>query len=317
MLAAPMPEGGLLGPAADLVDHRVGQLDGVEVIDDHGGVAKRCHQRAGVAPPGVDRDRAHPGQPAVPSGTEPAGHCGPGAVGHQVQQPAALQVDQAGDPSGGRQAGGLEEAGLVQPKRGDPRQPRRVVHQRPAMIGHRPHHRRPADPQVACHCSDRMGVLADPPAGLGAGPFGQHRPRTDRGCPLGPSPHPASRLTTAPEALAPQQHHWPATTGQVAHPDHPSAVWSGSHPAARTAHHRRRRLDSKLPLAIHQLGRDDLQAVQVQQQRPRRTTLLTHWGLLADVRHPQAMRGLRSLLASYVTVGSTPPPRVMTKSPLL
>jgi hypothetical protein len=30
--AASMPEGGLLGPSADLIDHRVGQLDGVEVI---------------------------------------------------------------------------------------------------------------------------------------------------------------------------------------------------------------------------------------------------------------------------------------------
>jgi hypothetical protein len=28
-LRAPMPEGGLLGPTADLVDHRVGQPDGV------------------------------------------------------------------------------------------------------------------------------------------------------------------------------------------------------------------------------------------------------------------------------------------------
>ena len=31
-LATPMPEGGLLGPPADLVDHCVGQPDGVEVV---------------------------------------------------------------------------------------------------------------------------------------------------------------------------------------------------------------------------------------------------------------------------------------------
>jgi hypothetical protein len=45
-LASPMAEGGLLGPPADLVDHRVGQPDGVEVVHDHPGVAKRCDQRA-------------------------------------------------------------------------------------------------------------------------------------------------------------------------------------------------------------------------------------------------------------------------------
>jgi hypothetical protein len=39
VLAPAVTKEGLLGPPAGLVDHRVGQLDGVEVIDDHGGVA--------------------------------------------------------------------------------------------------------------------------------------------------------------------------------------------------------------------------------------------------------------------------------------
>jgi hypothetical protein len=47
-----MAEGGLLDPAADLIDHRVGQLDGVEVVHDHPGVAERCDQRVGVPAPG-------------------------------------------------------------------------------------------------------------------------------------------------------------------------------------------------------------------------------------------------------------------------
>jgi hypothetical protein len=51
-------------------------------------------------------------------GAEPAVHCGPRAVGHQIQQPTALQVDQAGYPAGGRDPSGLEEAGLLQPERG-------------------------------------------------------------------------------------------------------------------------------------------------------------------------------------------------------
>ena len=36
-----MPKGGLLGPAADLIDHRVDQADGMEVVHHHGGVAER------------------------------------------------------------------------------------------------------------------------------------------------------------------------------------------------------------------------------------------------------------------------------------
>jgi hypothetical protein len=129
------------------------------------------------------------------------------------------------------------------------------------VLSHRPHHRRPADPQVTSDRGDRMGVLAHPPAGLGAGPAGQHRPGTDRRRLLGPGPHPTGRLTTAPQALAPPQHHRPATERQVAHPDGPSAVELGPHPAALTADHGRRGLHGELPLAAHHLGGEDLEAV--------------------------------------------------------
>jgi hypothetical protein len=142
---------------------------------------------------------------------EPAGHRGSGAVGHHIQQPATFQVDQASDPPGRCDPSGLEKAGLVHPEGGHTRQATSVVHQRSAVVSDRPHDGRPADPQVAGHRGHGVGVLADPPAGLGAGSFGQHRPRTDGGRPLGPGPHPAGRLTTAPQALAPPQHHRAAT----------------------------------------------------------------------------------------------------------
>jgi hypothetical protein len=38
--AAPVAQGRLLHATADLVDHGVGQPDGVEVVHDHGGVPK-------------------------------------------------------------------------------------------------------------------------------------------------------------------------------------------------------------------------------------------------------------------------------------
>ena len=260
-----MPKGGLLGPPADLVDHRVGQLDGVEVIHHHPGVAKWCHQHARVAAPGVQGDRADAGQPVMGPSVQPAADGGPGAVGHHIQQMTLLQVDQASDPLGGRQVGGLEEAGLVQPEPAHPVQARGVIHQLGAVLSHRPHDGRPADPQVAGDRGHCVGVLTDPPTRLGAGPFGQHRPRPDGGRLLGPGPDPAGRLPTAPEALAPPQHHRPAADRQVAHPDRAPAVRSGPHATTRTADHRGRGLDGKLPFATHELGRDELEAVQAEQ----------------------------------------------------
>jgi hypothetical protein len=50
-----MAEGGLLGPATDLVDHGIGQPDGMKVIDDGGGVAKWGRHGAGIAAPGIQR----------------------------------------------------------------------------------------------------------------------------------------------------------------------------------------------------------------------------------------------------------------------
>jgi short chain dehydrogenase len=64
---------------------------------------------------------------------------------------------------------------------------------------------------------------------------------------------------------------------------------------------------TKLPLATHPLGRDNLQAVQVQQQRPRRTTLLTHLRPPSCRRHTSASYARpQVLLASCVTVGRPP-----------
>jgi hypothetical protein len=122
-----MPQGGLLGPPADLVDHRVGQPDGVEVVHHHRRMTEWGRQGAGIAAPRVQRDRGDLGQPVAWSGMQPAVDGGSGAVGHQVQQPAALQVDQPGDPPGGRQAGRLEEAGLVQPQGHHPLQASSVI----------------------------------------------------------------------------------------------------------------------------------------------------------------------------------------------
>jgi hypothetical protein len=166
MRAAPVAQGDLLGAAADLVDHRVGQPDSMEVVH-HGRMTQWGHQGAGIPPPRVQGDRADPGQPAPRPAPKPAVHRSPGTVGHHLQQPATLQVHQAGDPPSWCGAGGLQQAGLVQPEPGHPIQASRVLHQRPAVIGHRSHDGRPADPQITAGRGHRVGVLADPPADLG------------------------------------------------------------------------------------------------------------------------------------------------------
>jgi hypothetical protein len=216
---------------------------------------------------------------------DPAPPCRPGPArqraGHQANRPPLAWCGRPPGPAAGhapdrpsRYPPGRccpsrpQEARLVQPERGHTLHSSGVLDQRSAVLTHRPHHRRPANPQVAGSRRDRMGVPADSPAGLGAGPLGQHRPRSDPGHPLGPGPHPTRRHTAAPDPLAPARHHQPAADRQVAHPNRPAAVRGGPYAAARTADHPRRRLDRKLPLATHQLRRDDLQVVQVQRQRP-------------------------------------------------
>ena len=315
-LATSMAERGLLGPPAPLVDHRVGQPDGVEVVHHHPGVPKPGRQCVGVPAPGVQRDRADLGQPVNRSGTKPVIHRGPGAVGHHIQQPATLQVHQASDIPGRRHLGRLEEGGLIQAQRGHTLQTSSVIHQRAAVVAHRPHDGRPADAEVASDRRHRMGVLADPPASLGAGPLGQHRPRTDRRRPLGPGPHLAGRLTTAPEALVPAQHHRTATNGQVAHPDRAAAVKLGPDPTAHATNHGRRGLDDKLPLAAYDLGGEDLEAVQAQQPGSGRTTVLTHLGppvlQTLDIRKLCEVPG--PVLAALYRRQHHTAPRFMTKS---
>jgi hypothetical protein len=58
---------------------------------------------------------------------------------------------------------------------------------------------------VPGRASTKMG--ADPPALLGRGPLGQHRPRPDRDRLLGPGLDRARRLDTAPHPFPPGHHH--------------------------------------------------------------------------------------------------------------
>jgi hypothetical protein len=109
-----------LGPPADLVDHGVGQLDDMEMVHHHRGVAERGDQDAGVAAPGVQRDRAHPGEPGPRTRAQPGDHGPGGAVSDDVQQPATFDVDQAGDIPGGRGRSGPTKPVSSKPRAATP-----------------------------------------------------------------------------------------------------------------------------------------------------------------------------------------------------
>ena len=107
------------------------------------------------------------------------------------------QVHYAGHELGVMAAGRGQKRGLIDAEGGDPGQPGRIGHQRPAMVTHRLHHRVPAHAVLDRHRRDVVAVLADPPARLRPGPFGQRRPRPDRLAGLGPGP-----LRTPPRRTA-------------------------------------------------------------------------------------------------------------------
>jgi hypothetical protein len=159
--------------------------------------------------PRVQRGRADLGQPVARPGLKPAVHGGPGAVGHQVQQPAALQVDQTG-PSG------LSEESSSRPSR-RPLPPPDEQRRPPAGCRgphrpHRPQHGRPANAEVTSDRGHRVGVLADPPPGLSAGSLGQRRPGTDRGRPPAQVPTPQAgsrqRQIRLRQTAPPDSRHW-------------------------------------------------------------------------------------------------------------
>jgi hypothetical protein len=126
----------------------------------------------------------------------------------------------------------------------------------------------PADSQVTGDRRDRMGVLADPPAGLGPGSLGQHRPRSDRDRLLGPGLDRTGGLDTAPDPLTQGQDHRPAADRQVPHPHRAASMESGLAAAGGTPHRGGGGLDRKSPFVVDDLGGGDLEAVQVEQDRP-------------------------------------------------
>ena len=94
----------------------------------------------------VQGHHADAGQPALVTAGQPRGDRQRGAVGDNVQQPAAGGVDQPRDKQRRPVPPGAHKGRLVHPKRGHANEPVRVVDQRLTVLTHRAHHRMPTHP---------------------------------------------------------------------------------------------------------------------------------------------------------------------------
>ena len=245
-----------------------------------GAISALAYPRLGPARP------CRPGPASRTAGPEASRQRRPGAVGHQGQQPAALQVDQTGHPSGRRRRSCPKNARLVQAEGRYPLQTSSVVTSgvpwSPPPASRSPSqrrgHERPWPPRGRpCRPADRpeRGLVGSAPPWDGSGP------------PAGPGAYPVGWLTTAPDPLAPGSTTGQPPTGQVAHPDRAPAVELSPRPSAPEVDRGGRGLDGEPPLAACDHRRRGPQVVQAEQPGGRCTPLLTHLGhLSSDVRHP-------------------------------
>jgi len=165
----------------------------VKRVEHGSGVLEPADQRGVVAPERVQSGDLHPGGELLVLGVDPVGQDPAGAALDDVEQPRRTpagwsQVNQPGGEPGRAGRRRLQERCLIDTEHPHQSASGRGVQDLGAVLDDRPHHRRPADPQVGGDRGDVGGVLPDPPAGLHPGPFGQHRPGPDRLARLGPRP---------------------------------------------------------------------------------------------------------------------------------
>ena len=115
---------------------------------------------------GDDTDGPHPGR--VLLGTPSAQVNGSVAL-HHVDDPLAVQIDQAGHVDGPVLSGRRQERRLVDAQCSDPLDAPRVLDQRRAVEDHGVHHGPPAHPELTGDDGDGEGELSDLAGGFCAG----------------------------------------------------------------------------------------------------------------------------------------------------
>lgn len=126
-LAAPVTERVVLDAAADVVDCRVGQGDGMEVIDHHGRMAEVGEQSVGVTAVRVQGHRGHGLEPLEGLVLEPVADAGGAATRDNIEEPVTGQVHEPGDVEGVVELVAGQERRLVHAQRVDVTDPVGVI----------------------------------------------------------------------------------------------------------------------------------------------------------------------------------------------
>ena len=245
-----MPEGGALHAAAHQVQAAVPDPHDMEWVGDPDRVLDAAIQ--GV-PVGLGQIGRHDGDPVEPRrwlGIQPFRDIAAGVPRDHIDDPARVQVHQAGGEPRGMVPVRLQPGGLIDPKHRHIPNPGRIVNQRLADLGDRVHDGVPGHPQLPGHLGDRAGVDPHLDAALDRRPPGEQTPGHKLIPGLGPAAQITPRMRAPVPALAPHQPDRPPERRQIP-VLHRHPFMRHRDTRAGRAHHRlRERLDAQHQLDI-------------------------------------------------------------------
>jgi hypothetical protein len=207
-------------------------------------------------------------------GAEPAVHRRPGAVGHHIQQPAALQLHQAGDVPSRCSRVALRK--LVSSSPATPsKRSGSSTSGRPRSVTARMMVAQPTPRSRATAATAWASLPTRRHASAWARSVSTSRGRIAATCSVQvPTPQAGSGQRQSRLRQHSTTGHPPA--GRSRTPDRAAAMGLGPHATVWAADHFRRGLDHQPPLTARHLRGEDIEAVQAKQSEGRGTTVLTY-----------------------------------------
>jgi len=239
VLAPSVPEGLVLDPPADLVEHPVGDANHMERVGHRLGVGEVRGEPRTVGVGQVESDDLHPPAPANRTLGTPSSQLEGASSLEEVEHPAPVEVDQDGRVDGGVGGVGRQIGVLVDPEGAHRAHPAAVVDKRGPVEADRRPGGVPGHAVLDGDRGHRAAALADLAGHLGTGAHREHLAGGDAFDLLGPGLLDAAAAPTAPATLSDHQPARPSEAVQVPQL-HLDAVLGLGPPAAR----RTRRLRS-------------------------------------------------------------------------
>jgi len=251
--AAAMPKRLVLDPTPDLVQTPIRDTDYVKRIGDTHRVIETAVQPGPVRLGQIRRHHLHTVEPRLGLRVEPF-----------AEVSALTALDQV-DINRRMFTIRRQIRRLIDPQLLHRTNPTRIIHERPAVLFHRSHHRGPTHTELIRELRHRPGVSADLTTRLNGGPPRQQTPTRERISGLGPRPRLTRPFLTTPPPLRPLQPHRAAERGKIAALNRHPILSNGAHPTRRTTHHIRGRLylDHHLGIGLNHIK--NTETVQSQQ----------------------------------------------------